>query len=280
VGIDVRIAVASASLGSGFAGLVYSHFKKHLKPGEAIVDCAVPSRANPDFVHSRLVQLLEGGPTPIALVGICLRPDPPALRAFRSAGAPVILVDEEAEGASTIACDNFAGGHLAGEHLASTGRTSIAVVSGEMTINGGYNALQRVKGFSKACAERGLPFRMEDVVEVVFYTHKDGVNAMTRLLQERRRIDAVFCAAGDATATGMMAVARQNKIGIPEQLAILGYDDSPMAAIANPPLSTIRQSAEQFAAEAYRLATTCREECLASPQTVLFPPSLVLRQTA
>lgn len=280
MGTDVRIAVASASLGSGFAGLIYSHLKKHLKPGESIVECAVPARANPDFVHSRLLQLLQGEPKPIALVGICLRTDPPALEAFRSAGAPVILVDEEAEGASTIACDNFAGGYLAGEHLAASGRRSIAVVSGEMTINGGYNALQRVKGFAKACAERGLPFRMEDVIEVVFYTHKDGVNAMTRLLQERRRIDAVFCAAGDATATGMMAVARQHQITIPDQLAVLGYDDSPMAAIATPPLSSIRQSAEQFAAEAYRLATTRARECLARPQTVLFPPALVLRQSA
>ena len=280
MGTDVRIAVASASLGSGFAGLIYSNLKKQLRPGQSVVECAIPARADVDFVRTRLLQLLEGEPKPIALVGICLRTDPPALAAYRAAGAPVILVDEEAEGASTVSCDNFAGGYMAGEHLAKAGRKSIAVVSGEMHINGGYNAMQRVKGFAKACAERNLPFSMEDVIEVVFYTHKDGVNAMTRLLQERRKIDAVFCAAGDATATGMMAVAREKGIKIPEQLAILGYDDSPMAAIATPPLSSIRQSAEQFAAEAYRLATERRADCIARPQKVLFPPKLVLRQSA
>ncbi len=280
MGTGVRIAVASASLGSGFAGLVYSYLKKQLEPGESIVECAIPARADAEFVHARLVQLLEGEPKPIALVGICLRTDRPALQAYRAAGAPVILVDEEAEGASTVASDNFAGGRLAGEHLARAGRKSIAVVSGEMHINGGYNALQRVKGFARACAEHRLPFRMEDVIEVVYYTQKDGQNAMTRLLQERRKPDAVFCAAGDATATGMMSVARQHGIKIPEQLAVLGYDDSPLAAIANPPLSSIRQSAEEFASEAYRLATARREECLAKPRRVLFPPRLVVRQSA
>lgn len=280
MGTDVRIAVASASLGAGFAGLIYSNLKKQLKPGESIAECAIAFRTDPEVVSARLRQLLEGDPKPTALVGICLRADPAALAAYRAAGAPVILVDEEAEGASTVSCDNFAGGYMAAEHLAGSGRTSIAVVSGQMHINGGYNALQRVKGFAKGCAERKLPFRMEDVIEVVYYTHKDGVNAMNQLLQERRSIDAVFCAAGDATATGMMAVAREKGIKIPEQLAILGYDDSPMAAIATPPLSSIRQSAEQFAAETYRLATERRAECIDRPQRVLFPPKLVLRRSA
>lgn len=280
MGTDVRIAVASASLGSGFAGLIYSNLKKQLKPGHTIVECAISARVDVDFVRSRLLQLLEGDPKPIALVGICLKPDPQTLETFHAAGAPVILVDEESEGASTVSCDNFAGGYMAGEHLAKLGRKSIAVVSGQMHINGGYNALQRVKGFAKACAERGLHFSMDEVIEVVFYTHKDGVNAMNQLLQERRKIDGVFCAAGDATATGMMAVAREKGIKIPEQLAVLGYDDSPMAAIATPPLSSIRQSAEQFAAEAYRLATERRADCMARPQKLLFPPKLVLRQSA
>lgn len=280
MGADVRIAVASANLGSGFAGLLYSSLKKQLKPGQSIIECAIHFRSDPEVVTARLRQLLDGEPKPIALIGICLRTEPAALEAYHAAGAPVILIDEEAEGASTVSSDNFAGGYMACEHLAKSGRKTIAVVSGQMHVNGGYNALQRVRGFAKACAERALPFRMEDVIEVLQYTHKDGVNAMTQLIAERRRIDAVFCAAGDATATGMAAVAREKGIKIPEQLAILGFDDSPMAAIATPPLSSIRQSIEQFTSEAHRLATERRADCLARPQKILFPPKLVLRQSA
>jgi DNA-binding LacI/PurR family transcriptional regulator len=266
-------------LGSGFAGSVYASLKKRLEPGVSIVESGVFNEER-EIVRSRLLQLLEGEPRPIALIGICLRFDPPELAAFRAAGAPVILVDEESEGASTVACDNFAGGYLAGQHLARTGRKAIAVVAGDMRRNGSYNAVQRVKGFAKACAEHRLRFEREEVIEVNHYTRKDGVNVMTRLLAERRRMDAVFCAAGDATATGMLAVAREKGIRVPEQLAILGYDDSPMAAIATPPLTSVRQPPERFAAEAYRLATVRREECLVRPQRILFDPSLVVRQSA
>jgi LacI family transcriptional regulator len=94
-----------------------------------------------------------------------------------------------------------------------------------MHVNGGYNALQRVKGFAKAMDEARAPFRIEDVIEVRDYTHRDGVNAMARIREERRTIDAVFSAAGDATATGVLAAAREQGIRVPEELAIVGYDD-------------------------------------------------------
>jgi DNA-binding LacI/PurR family transcriptional regulator len=277
---EVRIAVASPTLGAGFAGLLYSHLKKLLKPGQSLVEVGIANRYDPDWIRSRTLQLFEGDPPPVALIAICLRTDPVVLEALRAKGAPAILVDEEAEGASTVGFDSFAGGYLAGEHLAKLGRKHLAIVSGEMHINGGYNALQRVKGFQKALAERGLPFKIQDAIEVVEYSRKDGVTAMTRLLRERRKVDAIFSAAGDATASGLLATAREHGIQVPEELAILGYDDSPMASLTTPPLSTIRQSLERLAAEALRLATEARTECLARPKKVLFPPTLVLRGTA
>ncbi len=276
---QLRIAVASAMLAKGFPGSIYSCLKKRLKPGQSIVETGVFTEERV-VDRTRLWKLLEGEPKPTALIGICVRLDAGDTAPFRDVGAPVILVDEEVEGASTVSCDNFAGGYLAGRHLAEIGRTSIAVVAGDLHRNGSYNAVQRVNGFAKACAERGLRFSTRDVIEVSYYSHKDGVNVMTRLLEERRPIDAVFCAAGDATAAGMMAVARQKGIKIPEQLAVVGYDDSPMSAIATPPLTSIRQSAEEFAAEAYLLATERRAECLARPQRIVFPPKLVIRQSA
>jgi DNA-binding LacI/PurR family transcriptional regulator len=276
--MEARIAVASATFAVGFAGQVYSHLKKNLRPGQTIVECTVPPLGGPEFIRARLMAPLESEPKPVALIGICFRPDPGSMEAFRAVGAPVVLIDEEAEGASTVGFDSFVGGYIAGQHLARAGRKSIAVVSGAMQVNGGYNAVQRVKGFAKAMSEAGLPFRMEDVVEVVDYTRRDGVNALARILDERRKVDAVFSAAGDATATGILATARERRLKVPEQLAVLGYDDSPMAAISDPPLSTIRQSADTVAVEALKLATTA--EALTRPTRLLLEPKLVLRQSA
>jgi DNA-binding LacI/PurR family transcriptional regulator len=257
-----------------------AQIKKQLAPGETLVECAISVPDRPDFARARLLGLLELDPKPIALVGICIRPDAATLAAFRSAGIPVVLVDEEADGASTVASDNVEGGYLAGKHLAGLGRRSIALVSGKLHIDGGYNAVQRAKGFQKAMLDHGLPFSMREVIEAPDYSRKDGMAAMTALLSGLQKIDAIFCAAGDACATGMLAVARERRVKIPEEIAIIGYDDSPLAAIADPPLSTIRQSMDRIAHEAHRLATQATAEILARPKTVLVEPKLVLRQSA
>ncbi len=277
--MDMRIAVGATSCSSGFGGQMLSQLKKLLRAGQSIVECATPQNG-PDVARARLLALLEDGPRPAALVLICYRPDAATVAAYRASGVPLVLVDEEAEGASTVAYDSFAGGYLAGRYLARAGRKAIAMVSGWTQVNGGYNALQRVNGFAKAMAEAGLPFRREDVIEVRDYTHRDGVNAMARLREERRNVDAVFSAAGDATATGILAAAREHGVRVPEQLAVVGYDDTPMAAISDPPLTTIRQALEPLAQEILQIATGDAAEAVARPKKRLLEPTLVQRRSA
>lgn len=277
--MDAPIAVSATSLSSGFGGQLISQLRKTLGSGRALVECATPQNG-PDVARARMLALLETSPRPAGIIVICFRPDAETIAAYRANGVPMVLVDEDAEGVSTVAYDSFAGGYLAGMHLARTGRRSIAVVSGWMHVNGGYNALQRVNGFAKAMAEASLPFRMEDVIEVRDYTHRDGVNALARIQKERRKVDAIFSAAGDATATGILAGAREARIQVPEQLAVLGYDDSPIAGISDPPLTTIRQSLETLADEAIRLAASPGAELVAQPKKRLLAPTLVQRRSA
>jgi DNA-binding LacI/PurR family transcriptional regulator len=103
---------------------------------------------------------------------------------------------------------------------------------------------------------------------------------MRRILAERRNVDAIFCAAGDATATGILAEAQARGVKVPEQIAVVGYDDSPLAAISTPPLTTVRQSAEKMAAEALRLVSLASGEILVAPRKVLLAPELVVRRSA
>jgi LacI family transcriptional regulator len=236
-------------------------------------------REDPEFMRSRLIRLLETEPQPIALICICLRPDAETVEQFQAVGAPVILIDEEAKSCSTVSLDNFAGGQLAAQHLLEKGRQSIAVVAGQLSTNGSYNAIQRVKGVQRAFAQRGLALSMEDVVQVADYSRQDGVAALAKLLGHGRSLDAVFCAAGDMCATGLLAAARERHIRVPDQLAILGYDDNPLASISNPPLSTIRQPLEEIAARAWRLSSENPAELLARPQRVLLKPTVVQRST-
>ncbi len=275
--MSVRIAVAAQSFDSEFQGAVRAELAKALRPGQALVECAVARWTDLEYVRSRLVGLLEPGARPVALVGICLRPDAATVARFQAAGVPIVLVDERAEGASTVASDNVTGGYLAGRHLVEKGRRSIAVVSGPIR---DYNAMQRLRGLSKALSEAGLPLPPERLVEAPGYSYRDGVAALGTLLERAGAIDAIACTAGDVCAAGLLAAARGRGVKVPDELAVIGYDDAPLAGTTEPPLTTVSQSIEALAAEALRLATEEPSAVLAKPRIVLLPPRLVPRGSA
>ena len=114
---------------------------------------------------------------------------------------------------------------------------------------------------------------------MVDYSRKDGVTALGALLGRKRRYDAIFCAAGDVSATGILAAARERGLRIPEDLAVLGYDDHELARMSHPPLSTFRQPLDEIAARTWRLATEETAEILAKPKKVLLKPVLVRRDS-
>jgi len=153
-------------------------------------------------------------------------------------------------------------------------------VSGRGASAGGFSARERRRGFRAALDEAGVAFGPDDVVEVTDYSRKDGVAALGTLLERKPRLDAVFCAAGDTCATGILVAARDRGIRVPDALAVVGHDDVPLAGIADPPLTTIRQPVEAMAREAHRLATEAAAEILARPTQLLLPPELVRRQSA
>ncbi len=278
--MQAHIAVASVNLATGFGGTMFAHLKKSLRPGQAIVECSTIHQHETELSRGRLLALLTQDPKPIALVGVCFRPDPATVAAYRAAGVPVVLIDEEAEGASTVATDNLAGGRLAGEHLARAGRRSVAIVAGKLYAEATYVSQQRRRGAEKALAEHGVRVAPENVFEAPFYARKEGAAIMAQLLDAGRSIDAIFCAAGDVCAAGMLAVARERRVAVPGQLAIVGYDDNPQASICEPPLTTIRQPIEEMAHEALRLATARTAGILSRPERVLLPPTLVVRASA
>lgn len=275
--MTTRIAVAAVAVGSTFSGLTLARIKRLVRPGQSIVECITVGGTETAIAHARLMSLLESDPKPIALIGITIRPDDGAIAAFRAAGAPVVLIDEEAPGASTVASDNRLGGQLAAEHLAARGRSRIAVVLGHHNQGGDMNSIQRLEGFERALAAKGLGLDPRDVLRVPDYSRKDGVAAMARLLDEHRGIDAVFCAAGDVCAAGMLAVARERGVRVPDEIAVVGFDDNALASISDPPLTTIAQPANEIADQAYRLATVETAAVFAAPRRILLPPSLVVR---
>ncbi len=215
---------------------------------------------------------------PTALIAVDIRPDPDTIAAYTDAGVPIVLVDEEAAGVSTISTDNVAGGRLAAEHFVGLGKKRISIVLGRTKVKGGLNAEQRLEGFRRALGARGVLLPADHAIEVENYTREDGVDVMPQLL--KLRVDAVFCAAGDNTAIGMLTVAKDKGVRIPDDVAIIGFDDLFVGQVSSPKLTTIRQPSKEMAEAAYTLITTRKSEILQKPQRLTFSPQLIQRQSA
>lgn len=260
-------------------------FQAHLiKPIEAcktadVAYAQILVQNDPPAIHDKLQNFLSKS-KPYALIGICVKPYAKTLELYRSAGVPVVLIDERTEGFPTITVDNLAGGYIAGEYFARCGKKKPAFISGLLNTPGSFAVTQRLAGFKKALGENGTILPPENIIESFLYSPAGGVEAAKILLDGRREIDSVFCASGDICATGFMKEADARGKKIPGDIALIGFDDMDIARITKPTLTTIKQPIEQMAIKAYNAVVRDREKTLGSGELMLFKPELIKRESA
>ncbi|HLA96299.1 MAG TPA: LacI family DNA-binding transcriptional regulator [Pyrinomonadaceae bacterium] len=160
---------------------------------------------------------------------------------------PVVIVgrDFHHDSVDSIAADNFTGGYEATQHLIDLGHERIAFIGAAFENRG---SLKRLQGYLSALAKHGISIderlitgRKESVSEVPGYsTEKIGYEGMKRLLSLPNRPTAIF-ARNDFTAVGAMTAIKEAGLSIPQDIAVVGFDDTPLAVHTLPPLTTVRQ---------------------------------------
>jgi LacI family transcriptional regulator, galactose operon repressor len=169
---------------------------------------------------------------------IVMAPDVDTATLVKAAGAgfPLVLLDPglRVVGCDSISIDNEAGAVSAVDHLVRLGHRRLATITGPAQ---NADAQQRLHGFRWALAERGLASDPELEVEGDF-TEPSGYAAVGRLLAATSRPTAIF-AANDYMAIGAMSALTQAGLRVPEDMAIVGFDDIAMARYLNPPLTTV-----------------------------------------
>lgn len=130
--------------------------------------------------------------------------------------------------------DNVRGGHDATTYLIERGHRNIATITGPLTMPAGVDRLQ---GYRDALRAWDLP---EGVVVDGNFTADGGANAMRRILESGDRPDAVFVAS-DLMARGALTAIAAAGLRVPEDIAVMGFDDSPVATSVVPQLTTMRQ---------------------------------------
>lgn len=268
------VLIMAPSFESVFHAAFYQQIKKFYKRDEFLFRSITDDESvQKECIESALEQI-----HPRILIAVSVRPDDSTVQAYKSANVPIILIDEEMAGLSTVSTDNYIGGRMAAEYLISNGRKRIAIVSGRTKVKGGYNAEQRLNGFRDAFASSDLPFSEDLAVEVQFYSREEGVEVMPKLLN--KGIDAVFCAAGDDCAIGLLTAAKEMGKKIPDDVAIVGFDDTLVAKVSSPALTTIKQPLERIAEAAYQHTMKDALDLLQNPRKTMFHPEMVVRQSA
>ncbi|MEZ3162211.1 LacI family DNA-binding transcriptional regulator [Microbacterium sp. BWT-B31] len=144
----------------------------------------------------------------------------------------------ERENDHYVDVDNLAGARHATEYLIARGHRRIATITGPLTMPAG---IDRLDGFRTALAMAGLePAGVEDGD----FTSDGGATAMAHILASGELPDAIFVAS-DLMVRGALSVLDREGLRVPDDLAIVGFDDSPVATSVNPPLTTMRQPSRQ-----------------------------------
>ncbi|WP_299538324.1 LacI family DNA-binding transcriptional regulator [uncultured Streptomyces sp.] len=172
-----------------------------------------------------------------------------------------------------VEADQLTGARLAADHLVSLGRRSFATVAGPQDSPAGQ---VRLAGFVDALAAHGIT---DVACAEGDFTHAGGALAMKRLLGDRPELDAVFIAS-DLMALGAMPVLLRAGRDVPTDVAVVGFDDSSAALACDPPLTTVRQPVEEMAAEMARLLLRQIGAAGSPAPSVVFRPSLVVRDSA
>jgi DNA-binding LacI/PurR family transcriptional regulator len=209
-----------------------------------IVEAAHGGRADP------CVSLVREGHVD-GLIVTGARPENTELRILHADGTPIVLWGRlSGSDLPYVDIDNVAAARSAVEHLLDLGHTRIGCITNAPPLTD-TAAADRLEGFRSALESRGIRFD-DSLVRHGNFDERSGLEAMGSLLDRAERPTAVFVAS-DEVALGALKAARKGGVAVPDDLAVVGFDDLPIAPFVEPALTTVRVPAREIGSVAARV---------------------------
>ncbi|QLB20773.1 transcriptional repressor PurR [Vespertiliibacter pulmonis] len=210
------------------------------------------------------------------LLLMCSEPQSVDMKIMANIHLPMVVIDwwQQPVNADIIHENSELGGYLATKALIDAGYTKIAVITGELSKSLSVN---RLKGYKRAFIEKNLPICEDWIVESHF-CYEGGVQATSKLLSLPNRPQAIF-AMSDSIAIGAYHAIWQAKLAIPQDIAIIGYDNIELAQFLSPPLSTIHQPKARLAKNAVEQLLARINDPNKPFKTTQLTPELIVRQS-
>lgn len=275
VGRSLTVGVVALDLANPFFAEMVKGAEQVLRDnGYVLMVCS--SDESPDQ-ERRYLRALEGH----RVDGLLITPverDLKGLIALAGRGIPTVLLDRDAGGnLCSVTVDDVRGGELAASHLIGLGHRVIGFVNGPLSIR---QCADRRQGARLAFRRAGLrPESALVEVAVPALSVDQGERAAEQLLASKQRPTAIMCA-NDLLALGVLRGLSAAGVTVPDDIALVGYDDVTFAAMLSPPLSSVRQPKYELGASA---ATLFLEEVGGKEhehRSVRFEPELVVRASS
>lgn len=280
------IAFVSSYLSSPFVIGVLSGVERRLfESGKLKHSLEHHSTRGAEEVKSNLLKNILYGKKADAVIMLTIKPDIKLIKDFKKRGIPVVLIENKAPGAHSVLVDNYSGAYKAVDYLAKKGRKKIVMVNGPAGPSA-YDeeanpvVQERQKGYTDALKDNGLEFDPKISFNVIYFNQEEGGKIMEKIQQAVPGCDAIFCAAGDMVALGILHAAKKSGIRIPQDISLVGYDDISVAGIMNPALTTVRQPLDEMGKKAFDLAIGTLEGKIKGAQEILLSPELIIRESA
>jgi len=199
-----------------------------------------------------------------------------AIKELLKAEIPVTLLSRDVSSLAVdaVLVDDFLGGYQATEHLISLGHEKIAIITEDIN----FPTIQaRVEGYKKALEEAGLEYD-ENLVFSNNTSVDEGNQSTRELLTSTSPPTAIF-ASTEFLAIGAIQGARELAVKVPEELSIIGFDNTVLSTICDPPLTTIAQPIQEMSEKVVELLVAEIENSKETKQRVVLSPRLVVRKS-
>ncbi|MGH7739464.1 MAG: LacI family DNA-binding transcriptional regulator [bacterium] len=279
------IAFVSARFAAPFIATVMDAFEQRAyQMGRYVHGIHPYSTQHNTEVKEELLQQILYGRIADAVVVVTIRPSEKIVREYAERKIPLVLLENSLPGSHSIRVDNERGGFLATEYLIRKGHKRIGLLNGITQPPPGEDlvpsAVERLGGYRRALETHGIPFDETRMQGYGNYLFEEGRQGLTALLEKDPRLDAVFCAAGDIMAMGVLAEAQARGIRVPEDIALVGYDDMTASCLLKPALTTVRQPIVQMGARAFETAIEAIDGHLTEDRNLVIQPELIVRESA
>jgi DNA-binding LacI/PurR family transcriptional regulator len=229
-----------------------------------------------DVDERRTVRYLTAGHVD-GVILVSLHGDDPLPEQLATRRIPSVVLGRPSRGVDVdyVDADNRDGGRRATAHLVQRGRRRIATITGPKDMVAG---IDRLAGYRDALADAGIAVD-DGLIATGDFTQAGGEAAMERLVKSRPDLDAVFCAS-DLMAVAALGLLQAAGRRVPEDVAVVGYDDSPIATTTRPALSSVRQPIEDMGREMVNLLSGSIEQNGRVPRHIVLATELIARASS